>query len=271
MNHVVSTELKTTTEQSETVDLRTGEVLPAPPNITAVAEQLVAAARGQGIELTGPNGLLTGLTRQVLQSALEAELTEHLGYDPGDRVGKQTPNSRNGSTPKTVRTEIGDLTIQVPRDRAGTFAPVVVPKHQRRIAGFDEAVISLYANRKPTTHTATGPNEGGGPRRPHDPRGFTLARMLVAEDITVGRGEPAGEGQRVPTEATVPRRSTTQLSSVSALSRSSHAPSASTRTRVIAATMCAVQAVARAATDAASRSGRAASTPRCIAAASSSR
>ena len=89
MNHVMSTELKTTTEQSETVDLRTGEVLPAPPNITAVAEQLVAAARGQGIELTGPNGLLTGLTRQVLQSALEAELTEHLGYDPGDRVGKQ--------------------------------------------------------------------------------------------------------------------------------------------------------------------------------------
>ncbi len=145
MNHVMSTELKTTTEQSETVDLRTGEVLPAPPNITAVAEQLVAAARGQGIGLTGPNGLLTGLTRQVLQSALEAELTEHLGYDPGDRVGKQTPNSRNGSTPKTVRTEIGDLTIQVPRDRAGTFAPVVVPKHQRRIAGFDEAVISLYA------------------------------------------------------------------------------------------------------------------------------
>ncbi len=145
MNHVMSTELKTTTEQSETVDLRTGEVLPAPPNITAVAEQLVAAARGQGIELTGPNGLLTGLNRQVLQSALEAELTEHLGDDPGDRVGKQTPNSRNGSTPKTVRTEIGDLTIQVPRDRAGTFAPVVVPKHQRRIAGFDEAVISLYA------------------------------------------------------------------------------------------------------------------------------
>lgn len=84
-------------------------------------------------------------TQQILQSALEAELTEHLGYDLGDRAGKQTPNSRNGSTPKTVRTEIGDLTVQVPRDRAGTFAPVVVPKHQRRIAGFDEAVISLYA------------------------------------------------------------------------------------------------------------------------------
>lgn len=93
----MNTELKTTTEQSETVDLRTGEILPAPPDVTAVAEQLVAAARGQGIELTGPSGLLTGLTRQVLQSALEAELTEHLGYDPGDRAGKQTPNSRNGS------------------------------------------------------------------------------------------------------------------------------------------------------------------------------
>ncbi len=55
------------------------------------------------------------------------------------------PDSRNGSTPQTVRTEIGDLTVQVPRDRAGTFAPVVVPKYQRRTAGLDEAVISRYA------------------------------------------------------------------------------------------------------------------------------
>ena len=145
MSHAMNSELMMTTEDGERVDQRTGEVLPSPPDVAAVADQLVATAREQGIDLTGPNGLLTGLTRQVLQSALEAELTEHLGYDPGDRVGKQTPNSRNGSTPKTVRTEIGDLTIQVPRDRAGTFAPVVVPKHQRRIAGFDEAVISLYA------------------------------------------------------------------------------------------------------------------------------
>ncbi|MFB8385593.1 transposase [Microbacterium sp. NPDC055910] len=60
------------------------------------------------------------------------------------RAGKQAPNSRNGSTPKMVRTEIDEVTIQVPRDWAGTFSPVVLPKHQRRIAGFDDAVISWY-------------------------------------------------------------------------------------------------------------------------------
>ncbi len=81
----------------------------------------------------------------MLRAALEAELAARLGYDSGDRASKQTLNSRNGSTPKTVRTEIGEVTIQVPRDRAGTFTPVVVPKHQRRIAGFDAAVIWLYA------------------------------------------------------------------------------------------------------------------------------
>ena len=100
MNHVVSTELTTTTEQSETVDLRTGEVLPAPPNITAVAEQLVAAARGQGIERTGPNGLLTGLTPQVLQSALEAEVTDFLHRDRPPRIvdaGHLAVHDRAGS------------------------------------------------------------------------------------------------------------------------------------------------------------------------------
>lgn len=145
MNHAMNTDMTLINEEGELVDPRTGEVLPAAPDVSAVADQLVTAAREQGIDLTGPNGLLTGLARQVLQSALDAELTAHLGYDSGDRARKQTPNSRNGSTPKTVRTEIGEVTIQVPRDRAGTFTPVVVPKHQRRIAGFDDAVISLYA------------------------------------------------------------------------------------------------------------------------------
>lgn len=159
------------------------------------------------------------------------------------------------------------LGIQRPERQRGLSRAGHSGEHDRRIARHREVDILqiVFAG-------AENANVGlHGERRRHDPRGFTHARMLVAEDRTVGRGEPAGEGQRVPTEATVPRRSTTQLSSVSALSRSSHAPSASTRTRVIAATMCAVQAVARAATDAASRSGRAASTPRCIAAASSSR
>jgi len=106
-----------------------------------VAEQLLAAAKAQGVSLTGPGGLLTGLTRQVLESALEAELTEHLGHPPGGVPGP-AGNMRNGHSAKTLRTEVGDIRIKVPRDRAGSFEPAVVPKHSRRLAGFDEAVIS---------------------------------------------------------------------------------------------------------------------------------
>jgi transposase-like protein len=109
-----------------------------------LAEQLVAAARSQGIALTGPGGLLSGLTKQVLETALEAELTEHLGHEHGGVPGPGR-NIRNGHSAKTVRTEIGDVRIKVPRDRTGSFEPVVVPKHARRLTGFDEAVISLYA------------------------------------------------------------------------------------------------------------------------------
>ncbi len=107
-----------------------------------LAGRLVEAAAERGIELTGADGLLT---RQVLQSALEAEMSAHLGHDKHDPAGRMVENSRNGSTPKTVRTEIGDVTIAVPRDREGSFEPLIVRKHQRRLAGFDEAVISLYA------------------------------------------------------------------------------------------------------------------------------
>lgn len=115
------------------------------PDLTSLAEQMVAKARETGIELTGQDGLLTALTRQVLQSALEEEMAAHLGYDKHDPVGRGSGNSRNGTTPKTVTTEIGQVTIDVPRDRLGTFEPQVVKKHQRRLTGFDEAVISLYA------------------------------------------------------------------------------------------------------------------------------
>ena len=114
-------------------------------DMSRLAEELVASATERGIALTGDGGLLTALTRQVLQSALESEMASHLGYDKHDPVGRNRGNSRNGSTPKTVTTEIGKVTVEVPRDRHGTFEPVIVPKHQRRLPGFDENVISLYA------------------------------------------------------------------------------------------------------------------------------
>ena len=108
-----------------------------------VADRLVEQARTDGVALTGPGGLLGGLTKKVLETALAAELTDHLGYEHGDpRPGG---NARNGTTPKTVRTDIGQVRIDVPRDRAGSFEPAVLPKHVRRLGGFNEAVISLYA------------------------------------------------------------------------------------------------------------------------------
>ena len=109
------------------------------------AELLVARARAEGVELTGNGGLLTGLVRQVLQTGLEVEMAEHLGYERHAPAGRGTPNSRNGSSPKRVKTDIGEVDLRVPRDRAGTFEPVTVPKHQRRLEGLSGNVISLYA------------------------------------------------------------------------------------------------------------------------------
>ena len=109
------------------------------------AEFLIARARSEGVELTGDGGLLTGMVRQVLQTGLEVEMAEHLGYERNAPEGRGTPNSRNGSSPKRVKTEVGEVDLRVPRDRAGTFEPVTVPKHQRRLEGLSGNVISLYA------------------------------------------------------------------------------------------------------------------------------
>jgi transposase-like protein len=109
------------------------------------AEALVARARAEGVELTGEGGLLTGLVQQVLQTGLEVELADHLGYEPYDPAGRGSGNSRNGSYAKTVTTEIGEVELRVPRDRNGTFEPATVPKHARRLDGLATNVISLYA------------------------------------------------------------------------------------------------------------------------------
>lgn len=109
------------------------------------ATELVARARTQGVELAGENGLLTAMVRQVLQTGLNVELAEHLGYQPYALDGRGSGNNRNGSYPKTVTTDIGPVEVQMPRDRLGTFEPVTVPKHVRRLDGLTGNVISLYA------------------------------------------------------------------------------------------------------------------------------
>jgi putative transposase len=111
-----------------------------------VAEELVRRAREQGLSLTGPDGLLKQLTKTVLETALNQEMTEHLGHEKHAPPGNETGNVRNGIRSKAVLTEgSGQVGIEVPRDRAGTFEPQIVRKRQRRLSGVDEMVLSLYA------------------------------------------------------------------------------------------------------------------------------
>src|SRR5690242_54887 len=105
--------------------------------------RLVDQARAAGLQLTGDGGLLQQLIKRVLESALEGEITDHLGYDKGDPAGNDGGNSRNGTRAKTVVTEIGPVEISVPRDRAATFEPKIVAKRQRRLSGVEDMVISL--------------------------------------------------------------------------------------------------------------------------------
>jgi len=96
-------------------------------------------------QILGKEGLLKDLTKRLVERALEGEMTHHLGYEPHSPAGKNSGNSRNGKTPKTVKSESGELEIAVPRDRNGDFEPQLVRKRQRRLPGFDDKVISLYA------------------------------------------------------------------------------------------------------------------------------
>jgi transposase-like protein len=108
------------------------------------AEVLVSRAREDGVELMGEGGLLTELTRQVLQTGLEVEMQQHLGYAPHEAAGRGSGNSRNGSYPKTITTDIGPVTVAVPRDRNGLFEPDTIPKYQRRLDGLVGNILSLY-------------------------------------------------------------------------------------------------------------------------------
>ncbi len=116
---------------------------------SATDEQLIAMlvdrARGDGLKLTGEGGLLQKLTKRVLESALEGEITDHVGYDKHDPEGRGSGNSRNGHRAKTVLTDVGPVEVRVPRDVAGTFEPQIVRKRQRRLTGVDDLVLSLSA------------------------------------------------------------------------------------------------------------------------------
>jgi putative transposase len=110
-----------------------------------VVAELVARAGAEGVSLTGEGGLLQQLTKLVLECSLEGELDAHLGYGKHDPAGRTGGNSRNGRRSKTVVTEVGPVEVDVPRDRDGSFEPVIVRKRQRRLDGVDGIVLSLSA------------------------------------------------------------------------------------------------------------------------------
>lgn len=108
-------------------------------------DDLYAKIDAGEVNLDGKDGLIQQLIKAGLERGLRAELTEHVGYEQGDPEAGLHPNSRNGSFPKTVATSVGDVDLQIPRDRDGSFTPMLVPKGSRRLGGLDDMIVSLYA------------------------------------------------------------------------------------------------------------------------------
>jgi putative transposase len=157
-------------------------------DVQQLATELVERARAEGVDLVGPGGLLTGLTKTVLETALEAEMSEHLGYDKHDPAGRTGGNSRNGTRAKTVLTEVGPVPIEVPRDRDGSFEPAIVRKRQRRLDGIDQLVLSLSARGLTTGEIAAHLDEVYGATISRD----TISRITdkVLEEMTEWRNRP---------------------------------------------------------------------------------
>src|SRR3954464_11817162 len=128
----------------------TDERSPAPADPAgAVTDDMIdavmARADAGGLGLLGPDGVLAELTKRILERGLAEELSDHLGYERGDPAGRGSGNSRNGTSAKTILTEEGEIDIAVPRDRAGSFEPLLIAKGQTRFDGFDDKILSLYA------------------------------------------------------------------------------------------------------------------------------
>ena len=128
----------------------------------AVLDRLMEQVDAEGLQLLGPDGVLTELTSRLLSKAMAAELTQHLGYEHGDVAGWGSGNSRNGTSAKTVLTDAGPVPVEVPRDRNGSFEPKLVGKHQRRLDGFNDIVIGLVARGMSTRDVASHLGEAYG-------------------------------------------------------------------------------------------------------------
>lgn len=154
----------------------------------AVLDELMSRADDRGVSLTGDGGFLPELVKAVLERGQGAELTAHLGYERGDPGGAGSGNSRNGTTPKTIATEIGDVALDQPRDRNSTFASALVPKGARRLGGLDDMIISLYAGGMTIRDIAHHLESTLGTELSHE----TISKVTeaVAEEVAAWQSRP---------------------------------------------------------------------------------
>src|SRR3954447_6628049 len=154
-------------------------------------DQVMDRVDAGGLELTGEGGFLPEMIKAVLERGLATELTAHLGYERGDPAGRGSGNSRNGASPKTLTSEVGDIDLAVPRDRAGSFEPRLVPKGARRTGGLDEMVISLYAGGMTVRDIGHHLARTLGTELSHD----TISKITdaVAEEVKAWQARPLEE------------------------------------------------------------------------------
>jgi tetratricopeptide (TPR) repeat protein len=157
-----------------------------------LADQLLGRAQAEGAELLGPDGLLSQVTKAMLERALAEEMTGHLGNEKHDPAGRGSGNSRNGITPKTVLTDVGAVDLAVPRDRNGTFEPQIVRKGQTRLDGFNERIIALYARGMTTRDIRAHLREIYGVEVSPDLISRVTGILAAAGITTDGSLEPAG-------------------------------------------------------------------------------
>jgi transposase-like protein len=157
----------------------------------SVIDALLADAKAAGTPIDGVDGLLNQMTKAVLERALQAEMTHHLGDERDDPAGHGSGNARNGSATKTVSTTNGPVTIAVPRDRNGEFEPRIVPKRARRVGQIDELILSLYARGLSTRDIEAHLREVYGLQASREL--ISNVTDVVADEIEIWRNRPVDE------------------------------------------------------------------------------
>ena len=157
----------------------------------SVIDALLADAQATGTPIDGVDGLLNKMTKAVIERALVAEMTHELGYERGDPAGSGSGNSRNGTSQKTISTPNGPVTIEVPRDRKGSFEPKIVPKHARRLGQIDEMILSLYARGMTTRDIEAHLREVYGVNASREL--ISSVTDVVTDEIELWRNRPVDE------------------------------------------------------------------------------